>query len=557
MKPARLRTTTAAVGVVASLLLASACSSSPNADNGKAGRGSGVLNIGTASGPQTENNNPYLNTSSALGVGYASVTFETLALVNPIRPADKPKPWLATDWAWSPDLRSITLTVRDGVTWSDGKPFSAQDVAFSFGLMKKFPALNGAGVPYKDIKVDGDKVVLGFDAPQFVNESNILSLFVVPQHIWASQADPTTFTNPKPVGTGPYVLDRFAPQSIVLKRRDDYWQKAPRVAELHYTTYNDNTGLTTALASGAVEWGWAPIPDIKGVYLSKDPKHHHGWFPAALGANGLWLNNERGPFKNKALRQAAGLVTDRKLIATEGQYGLVPPIENPTGIPLPAGESFLPPEYKSAKLTVDVDKARKILTGAGYTYRGSTLIDPSGKPVEVTLTDPAGWADYLADLDIIKSGLQKIGVKATIKTQSADSWSQAFNNGDFDATMHWTNGGASPYDMYANIMSGAAYKPVGTSAQNNQGRYRNAEVDAALKAYVTATDTAARTAALAVLQRHMAEDVPAILTHANAIGGEYSTKHWVGWPSETDPYAPPQPVQRTAVDVVLHLRPAT
>ncbi|MFD7986161.1 ABC transporter substrate-binding protein [Kitasatospora indigofera] len=555
MRSARVRSC-AVVGTAAVLLL-SACSSSPNAHNGAA-KGGGVLTIGGASGPQTENNNPFIGTSAAMNVGYGAMIYETLALVNPIRPADKPQAWLAKDWSWSSDFRTLTLTARDGVTWSDGKPFTAADIAYTLQLVKAHPALNGAAVPYQDIKAEGDKVVLGFASPQFVNQSNILSTFIVPEHIWSAQANPETWTDPDPVGTGPYKLEHFAPQAMTLKRRDGYWKTAPQVAELRYTTFNDNTGITTALASGAVQWAWVPMPNIKSVYLDKDPAHNHGWFPPSLGAIGLWLNNEKGPFKDKALRQAASLVIDRQTIATQGQYGLAPAIDSPTGIPLPSGQSFLSAKYKDVRLTPDAAKARQILTAAGYTYSGSQLLDPSGKPVAVTLTDPAGWADYLADLDIIQGNLTSIGVQVSIRTQTADAWSNAFSIGDFDATMHWTNGGSTPYDMYANIMDGSQYQPLGTAAQGgNQGRYRNPEADAALKEFTSATDDAQRAHALATLQDLMATDVPIIATHASAVGGEYSTKDWVGWPTEEDPYAPPQHAQRTALDVVLHLRPAT
>src|SRR5437868_5757189 len=77
-----------------------------------------------------------------------------------------------------------------------------------------------------------------------------------------------------PVGTGPYVLKSFTPQTITLKLRDSYWQPLPKVGELRYTSYNDNNAQTTALATGAAEWSFVFIPNYKAVFTSKDPAHY-------------------------------------------------------------------------------------------------------------------------------------------------------------------------------------------------------------------------------------------------------------------------------------------
>ncbi|MZE55782.1 ABC transporter substrate-binding protein [Streptomyces sp. SID5770] len=557
MTPARIRSS--ALLAISAMLLVGACTSSPNAGRGTAkGPGGGVLTIGMPSGPQSENHNPFLNTSAGAALGYRHMMYEPLAMVNPIRPAEKPKPWLAEKWEWSANYKTLSLTARPGVTWSDGKPFTAEDIAFSFDLVKRHPSLNGSAVPYDSVKVRGDSVVLGFKTPQFVNEANILSLFQVPKHVWQEIEDPATWTNPKPVATGPYTLNRFTPQGVTLKQREGYWKEAPKVGELRYTSYNDNTAATTALANGTLQWSFVSLPNIDKVYTSRDPAHHKAWFPSGLGIHGLWINTERGPFKDRALRRAVNLVVDRQLIHQQGQYGLAPAVESPTGIMLPAGEPFLAPQYKDARLKVDVPAAQRILKEAGYSLRDGALYDPSGERVEITLTDPAGWADYLADLDIIKAGVEKLGIKAAVRTQTVEAWTEAFNNGEFDGTMHWTNGGSTPYDMYKNILDQEQLQATGKpAAGGNQGRFTSAAAGQAITAYASATNDEARAEALGTLQKIMVEEVPMIPTHANALGAEYSTKQWTGWPDETNPYAPPQPTQANSLDVVLHLRAAS
>ncbi|HEU5110706.1 MAG TPA: ABC transporter substrate-binding protein, partial [Micromonosporaceae bacterium] len=126
-----------------------------------------------------------------------------------------------------------------------------------------------------------------------------------------------------------------------------------------------------------------------------------------------------------------------------------------------------------------------------------------------------------------------------------------------EGAMHWTNNGATPYDIYQSVMDGNLYKPVGTAGVNgNWGRYRNAEATAALDQYANATDDAARTTAMNRLQKIMTEQMPMIPTSAANGGGVYSTKNWVGWPDEANPYAPAQPTLINAVDILLRLKPA-
>ncbi|SDP93115.1 ABC transporter substrate-binding protein [Lentzea jiangxiensis] len=533
-------------------LAATGCSS------GGASKASGVLTVGMPNGPLTENHNPFLPTSAAGSLGYRYQIYEPLAFVNNTRPAQEPVPWLATKWDWSDNYRKVTFTIRENVKWSDGKPLTAADVAFSYEILKKWPALNNRDslkVETATATPDG-KVEVTFPSPQFVNRNKVISAMVVPQHIWSTVGDPTTYTNPNPVGTGPFQLKSFTSQTVTIARRAEYWQELPKVPEIQYTSYNDNTSQTTALASGASQWSYVFIPDYQKLYVDKDPAHHKLWFPAGLGIHGLWLNTTIAPFDNPALRAAMSDVIDREAIFVRGEARLFPKLESKTGLPLPAGESFLAPEYGDAKFKIDVDGAKQKLAVAGFKLEGDVLKAPDGKPVTIELTNPSGWSDYLTVLDIIKSDLKKIGIEATVRTQTADAWTADFANGAFQGSLRWTNTGATPYEMYQNIMDAAEIKPIGQTAAVNFGRYNNPEATAALAEYANAADDAARAKSLAVLQKIMVEQVPMIPTSAGPIGAEYSTKYWVGWPNEEDPYGPPQATLPNALQIVMKLKPA-
>src|SRR5262245_63042071 len=551
---------TVALALASTLALAglAACGDSPNANNNK--NSVTVLNIGMPNGPQTENNNPFLGTSAAAHSGYRWQLYEPLMMWNPVKPADPMKPWLATKAEWNTDFTSVTVTIRDNATWSDGEKVTADDVAFTYNLVKKYPALNDQGTPYTDISVSGNQVTLKMASPQFVNQQKVLARVpIVPKHIWEKVSDPTTEANKQPIGSGPYTLKSFTPATATLTVRDKgYWQDLPKVKELRFTSYTDNQAQTTALSNGESEWSFVFIPNYKAVFVSKDPAHYNVWAPPVLGIHGLYINTTKAPFDDPVLRKAMNMAINREDIFTTAEAGYFHPlVKSVTGLPSPAGDAFVAPEFQGKDAAVDVDGAKALLTGAGYTFDGNTLKDKTGKPVKLTLTDPAGWSDYQTSLEIVKDNLSKIGITATVDKANQDAWFKAVEEGNFEATFRWTEGGATPYDIYRTVMDGAQLKPIGTASPGgNFGPFTSQEAASAVRASANATDEAARTTAMNTLQKIFVDQMPMIPVGADNIGGAYSTKNWVGWPDSSNPYGAMQPTQPNALDVVLHLRPA-
>ncbi|MFL6077991.1 MAG: ABC transporter substrate-binding protein [Mycobacteriales bacterium] len=545
----------ALAGLLPISLLAACGSGSSSSSKGS----SGVLNIGMPDGPQTHNNNPFLATSAAAHMGYRYMIYEPLAMTNLVKPAAASKPWLATRWDWQNNYTKLVLTARTGVKWSDGQPFNADDIAYTFQLLKDHAAFNAHGIALGDISASGDQVTMTFPISQFVNQNNILDQVIVPKHQWSKMANPETDAVANPIGTGPYTLTSFTPQTMKLKvRASGYWQAAPKVAELRYTSYTGNDAQSRALATDASEWSFTFLPNLRAVYLNKDPAHHKQWFPPVLGAQVLWLNVTKKPFDNAALRRAMSMVINRDDLFKQGEAGyFYPKLDSVTGLPTPAGDPFIAPEYRGRTQSMDVAGAKKLLAGNGFTLDGDTLKDSGGKPVTLTLSDPSGWSDYQTDLAIIKDNLSQIGIKADIDKANQDAWFKNVDTGNFDAILHWTNNGPTPYDLYQNVMDGSILKPIGTaSPAGNYGRYDNPQATAALAQYANAADDTTRKAALGTIQKIMADEAPVIPWGAANAGAEYSTKHWVGWPDPGNPYAANQPTLVDALDVVLHLKAA-
>ncbi|MEV4280964.1 ABC transporter substrate-binding protein [Actinoplanes xinjiangensis] len=554
----------ALAGVLASGGMA-ACSESPNAankDNAANGKAAGFLSIGMPNSTQTENNNPFIGSSSATNLGYRWMIYEPLGQWNNTKPDQPLKPWLASEIKWSADWKTVDLVIRDGATWSDGKPLTAEDVVFTHTMIRdsKDGALNSYAIPYDQITADGNKVKMTFKSSQFTTHHKVIGQTpIVPKHIWSTIADPATDTIKTPVGSGPFTLKTWAQTGIILEARESgYWQELPKVKELRYTSYSGNDTQLTALASGQSEWSFVFIPDYQQTFIAKDPTNHKIWAPGVLGIHGLYINTTKKPFDDPKLRQAMNMVINRTDIFTQAEAGYFhPEIKSVTGLPEGAGDAYIADEYKGKTFSVDVEGAKTLLAGAGYKLEGTVLKDKTGAPVTIKLTDPAPWSDYQTTLEIIKDNLSKIGIAAEVEKPNQNVWDTNVQKGDFGATMRWTNGGSTPFDIYQTVMDGDLLKPIGTAAQQgNFGRFESPEATAALKAYSNATDEATRKTALATLQKIFVEQAPMLPIGSDNVGAAYSTKKWVGWPSDADSYAPGQPTQAGALMVVLALKPA-
>jgi peptide/nickel transport system substrate-binding protein len=553
-----MRTTKTIAALAAALLAAgtlSACGGS-GASTSSSAAGSGVLNIGMPNGAQSDNNNPFLSSSAANSLGYKNVIYEPLVMTNIVQPTQPGTPWLATAWKWSGNYTKLELTIRNGVTWSDGQPLTAADVAYTFNLVKSNTALNQYAIQFGSVSSSGNTVTLTFAKSQYVYQTHILNQFIVPQHIWSKISNPATNAVTNPVGTGPYTLTTFSGNTATLTRRSSYWQALPQVKTLHYTSYLSNTTQTQALTDGEADWSFVFIPNPSVTYTAKDPTHLKLWFPAVLGDHGLWLNTTVKPFDNANLRVAMNDVINRQTIVKTGEDGyFYPEVTSNTGIPTPAGTSFISSQFSSNNAAVDVSAAKALLTSTpGFSYSGENLMY-NGKQVAIQLSDPAGWSDYDTDLTLIQNDLKTIGIDATVSQPNANTWTTNVADGDFQGVLHWTNSGSTPYDLYATILDG--YTPIGQTANGDFGRFQSSAATAALEQYATASTDAERSAAMETIENIMVTQMPMIPIMAANAGGEYSTKHWTGWPDDTNPYAPAQPTLINSLQIILDLKPAS
>lgn len=552
----RLRKTFITVSAIAAIgaIALTGCSSSGTS----AGSG-GSLTVAKPDGAAvlaTEINNPFITTGSGMSLGYDRMIYEPLAIVNPVG-KNQTTPWLASKVKWNSDYTQLTVTPRADVKWSDGKPFTADDIVFTYNLIKSTPALDLAGLKLTDVKKDGGNVVLNFSESKFVKQGDVLQVGIVPEHQWKGLADPTKDAVKDAIGTGPYTIKTFSSQGVVLKARTDYWGGKPPVGELKYLEYNDNTGLLRALQSGETDWAQIFITDYQKNYVDKDPKHNVFWGANILSPDMIVVNTTKAPFNDVAFRKAVNMVVDRKAHAEKARSNAGPELTNVTGIPQPTGDQYIAPEYKNQSFKIDVDGAKKVLTDAGYTWKSGALIDPSGTPVSFTLQDPQGWNDYVTGIQLVATQIKStLGADAKVATPDADTWTTNVATGNFDAVLHWTGSGSNPWHIYDDVMN-SSYLDQAADGQvaDNFGRYKNPEATALLKEYAQASDDSARTAALNKLQKIFVDDVPAIPIGTHPLLGEYNTRKFTGWPGESNQYASADPTQPSAVQVLMDLKP--
>src|SRR6516165_9264961 len=275
-----------AVGILA--LGAAACSSSSSSPNASgsapAKTGQPLVIESTPLSPMTDNFNPLSSTSTGFLTHAVALYNEPLYIWNYLKPTASGIPILASGQpTFSNGGKTLTVPIRSGVKWNDGKAFSASDVAFTFNMIKAHPARFTTGAPIVTSATASSptSVTLNFAKAEYANLFLIGQVYIEPQHIWSTVSNPVTYTDPKPVGTGPYMLDQFSPQGYTLKINPLYRAKSTlHVPVIDFPSYNTNANLVPPISSGQIDFAGNYVTDIQGNYLSKSSENHT-WMSSA------------------------------------------------------------------------------------------------------------------------------------------------------------------------------------------------------------------------------------------------------------------------------------
>jgi peptide/nickel transport system substrate-binding protein len=455
-------------------------------------------------------------------------------------------PWLATAHAWLDQNRRLRVTTRSGVRWSDGRPFSARDVAFTFELLRKFPALDRRGLwSYLTgvAAVDEQTVDFSFGRVFLPGLDDVVAQLIVPEHLWSAVADPVSFPNENPVATGPFTQVRlFQNQVYEIGRNPDYWQPGlPKVEALRFPAYPSNERANLALVFDEVDWAANFVPAIDRVFVGRSPKHHAYWFPLTGTAIFLYANTSRAPFDDVRVRKALSMAIDRDRVVEVGLYRYSRPADA-TGLS-DAYAGWRDPEAAGADWTRhDVARANALLDQAGH-GRGPDGLRrlPDGRAWKYEVLAVSGWSDWVRAAQVIARGLRELGIDASVRTYDFSAWNQRVQQGNFDLSIGWSFEGPTPYTFYRWLMSRETVKPVGTDSMSNWHRYGSAEADRLLAEFEREPDPAGQRRLSAALQRVFAAEAPAIPLYPNPSWAEFNTSRFRGFPTAQNPYADPSP----------------
>ena len=186
-------------------------------------------------------------------------------------------PWLATNYSWNSNATVLTMNLRPNVTFSNGMPFNASDVVYTFNEQKTL--FNEWGLITNITAVNQYEVRFTFSQPSLTWFWYVGSNIVIPAPLFQNVSSPQSEIVTNPVGTGPYVLSSFSPQKIVLTKNPHYWMSGePKIDKVVYVDYTSNSALSLALAEGKVQWASVFEPNLTQLFVQNNPKYNHYWF---------------------------------------------------------------------------------------------------------------------------------------------------------------------------------------------------------------------------------------------------------------------------------------
>ncbi|CDP54107.1 ABC transporter substrate-binding protein [Paradevosia shaoguanensis] len=504
----------------------------------------------TVSAEQTttwvRNFNPFGQTSARFTT--LDFIYEPLVVFNRLK-GNEPHFRLAESFELADDLKSITFKLRDGLKWSDGEPLTADDVVFTYDYIKKFPALDFISISAQLAsveKVDDTTVRFNLNEPNSLIANTIVSMPIVPAHIWSKIDDPVTFANENPVGSGPLTeITRFTPQVYEQCRNPNYWDATNLAIDcMRLPQLADNPQVLAALAEGSLDWATSFIPDIDNTFVAKDPEHHKYWFtPSSLVSFQLSMTtpdeNNRKAFNDVNFRRALSMLIDRQTIVDIAGYGYPLVNEDPSGL----GElykAFANPEVATQfgqYGKFDKDAGIALLDSSGYVdANGDGFRDnPDGTPIAIDIEVPNGWTDWIDAVQISMETLQEAGINVKMSTPEAAVWTQDLIDGKYSMTLNALAAAANPYFPYIRSFNPGDFGKSRFTAPH----WDNAEVMDLLGKYTQVKDPAEQKALMDKAQMIVAEALPLIPVYNSPSFYEYNTKRFTGWADAENPFISP------------------
>jgi peptide/nickel transport system substrate-binding protein len=491
-------------------------------------------------------------------------------------------PWIGTDYKFSPDFKQVTINLRKGVEWSDGQPFTANDIVFTVKmLIDSAPKLNWSTDMKKWVKdvTAPDPSTVQFtltDAnPRFMFSyftfHQDVGVFIVPEHVFKGQ-DPQKFTNFDlakgwPVVTGPYTMVYSDPQQKIWDRRDDWWGAktgfhplpAPErmiflpgydEAKQVELMINNEADCALSMQLGNIKAAMDRNPKISSWSGKNPPYGYVDWWPTGLG-----FNDMKEPFNDPDIRHAINNVINRDEIVKIGYQGA----GESTVVPYP-GFPALNAYTKGVadlfqKYPVDdfnLDKSASMMQSKGYAKDSAGFWAKDGQRLSIVVITFPVEQDVTP---VVVQQLRKGGFDASFKMPS--NFGDLIYNGDADAYIFGHGGSVQDPYFTMRLYQSAYNAPTGEPASQPY-RWSNAEYDNLVDQMGTvAPDDPKLTdmfhSAMEIWLKEL-PDIPLVqFYHRNPV----NTTYWDNWPDEKNPYINSANWHRTFELVLLGLKPAT
>jgi len=415
-----------------------------------------------------------------------------------------PAPGLAESWDVAADGLSWTFHLRPEATWSDGVPFTAADVAFTFNdavLNKDLGARNASAFsPVKRVvAVDDHTAVFELERP-FSSLPYYLAYYagIIPAHVLQGAENPLTvasFNKGQPVVTGPYRVGEFVAGAYVkLVPNENYWGPAPKLASITFNIIPDGNAQVAQLLAGGLDMvsitnpallaGVASNPNLEVIRQSQNI-----WYFVALN-----LNDER--FQDPRVRQALLSAIDREAIidaVLEG-YGVVA-----TGPIAPLQQALYDADVD--QWPFDPERAKALFAEAGWTPGADGVLVKDGQRMVIDM--PTGQYGYLVPSTLlVQQYWEDVGVEAKVDTMEWNAFiSKAVVNRDYDAMLAWWSTPPTPDQS-------GYFETAGAVTGNNIPDYRNPELDAIWERGRAATSLEEQVAVYREAQQLIAQELP-------------------------------------------------
>ncbi|KKM09604.1 ABC transporter substrate-binding protein [Clostridiales bacterium PH28_bin88] len=421
-------------------------------------------------------------------------------------------PALAKSWQYLKEENAYLLELQRGVTWHDGKKFTAGDVVFTFQYMQKHPyQWVDTTIVNQAEAIDDHTVKLYLSKPYAPFLTNVLgTLPILPEHIWKGVENPEQFQEKEAlVGTGPFQLvDYNKEQGIYLyAANENYYQGKPQVGQLKFIKMGEQVAAS-ALQQQQVNAAQVP-PELVGA-LEKEGfqilEGSHDWVAK------LMINHRRDPLAQTEFRQALAYAIDRQALVEiclrghglAGSPGLLPP-DNPWYNP-----AIEPYGYNPAR-------AGEILAGLGYTRQGD-YYRKDGRVLELELLIRGGTAATAGapgerEGELVKEQLERAGIKVNLRSLEAKTLDSRVGEWQFDLALSGHGGlGGDPQQSLNQSILGQGF---------NSARYEGSELlNGLLQSQLREMDEDKRRELVAGVQEHYAREMPAIPLY-------YPTWYWV------------------------------